>query len=218
MPAVQLLHGVIETAINKALTLSSNANQVLSPLHGKVCVIYLQELSHSLCFHFDATRVDVLADSNQAYNNMPEDLPSNYCWVSVSVFALDKLKQNNQLTKLIKSGQLDFAGDLSILQNVSALFSNIDIDLEEVMSNYIGDPAAYQLNATGKQVITALKHQFGLLANTLSDAALDEKPIAVRHIMVVNFSDEVNELRAATDRLEARLNAFADKHEKGNKA
>jgi ubiquinone biosynthesis protein UbiJ len=135
-------------------------------------------------------------------------LNDNECWVSISIFAIDKLKQNNQLTKLIKSGKLDFSGDLGILQSLSRLFDKIDIDFEEFLSNYVGDAAAYQLNTSGKKALDVLKSQFSLLSNTFADAMLDEKPVGVRPIMVVNFSDDVNQIRADVDRFEARLLAL----------
>lgn len=205
MPTPQLLNSLIETAVNQALAWSNNSELALAPLVGKICIIHIQEFDHVLCFHFSETRIDVLHDENKLYGDMPEDLPEHKCWVSVSLFALDKLKQNNQLTKLIKLGQLDFAGNLGILQGLSGLLNKLDIDFEEVLAGYVGDPAAYQVNATGKSFVKMAKQQLRLLSTTISEAALDEKPVGVRSIMLVNFSDEVSQLRADTERFEARL-------------
>jgi len=210
MPMLQVLTAVLESALNKALKWSSNSETVLAPLAGKSCIIYIQELEKALILRFSGNDILVGADSDQLYTVIPEDgsaleLKENECWVSVSVFALDKLKQNNQMTKLIKSGQLDFSGDLSILQAVSRLFDKIDIDFEEVLSRYIGDGAAYQINSSAKQLAKSFSSQTSAFAHTLADAALDEKPIGVRPIMLVNFSDEVNQIRADVDRLAAKL-------------
>lgn len=205
MPNAQLLNAVIETSANQALKWASNSKTVLAPLQSKICIIHVQELQHVMVFSFAAQRIDVLADEANEYQSLPDELDNNSCWVSVSLFALDKLKQNNQMTKLIKSGQLDFAGDLSILQGVSSLFDKLELDVEEVLASYIGDPAAYQLNTSSKRLFAKAQHDFAILSQTLSDAALDEKPIGVRKIMVVNFCDEVNQLRADADRFQARL-------------
>ena len=205
MPTVQLLNGIVESAANQALNWASNTELALAPLVGKSCIIHIQEFKHVMCFHFSSHKIDVLADEAGEYASMPSDLNDEQCWVSISLFALDKLKQNNQMTRLIKTGQLDFAGDLSILQAVSGLFTKIDLDFEEVLSFYIGDPLAYQFNTAGKNILAHANSQISLLTNTLSDLALDEKPVGVRKIMLINFSDEVNQLHADTERFEAKL-------------
>lgn len=205
MPSQQLICAAIETAINQALSWSNNSQYLLDPLTNKRCIIYLQEIQQALIFNFGPQHIDVLADIDKQYSQMPDELEDGHCWVSVSIFALDKLKQNNQLTKLIKSGKLDFAGDLAILQSVSRVFGEIDLDFEEILSSYIGDVPAYQLNTSLKKIAKFSKQQFTVLTQTMSDAALDEKPVGVRKIMLVNFCDEVSVLRADVDRFEAKL-------------
>lgn len=244
MALSQMLSASLELAINQALRWSSNADGLVTSLANKRCVIYLQELEQALIFTFlekhghassghsfslqansntfakNGEYVQVSIDQDGIYHDLPDELDDNTCWVSVSLFALDRLKQNNQLTKLIKSGQLDFAGDLSILQGVSRLFDKLDIDFEEVLSGYVGDAPAYQLNTSLKQFKAHAQSQFEQFTQILSDAALDEKPIAVRKIMLVNFIDEVSELRTDVDRLEARLSILEENRtfKKGKKA
>lgn len=210
MPSPQIFTAVIESAANQGLKWSSNSEALLAPLVDKSCIIYLQEMESALIFRFSERTISVGSDVDNLYGCIPEDdgntaLQSNECWVSVSIFSLDKLKQNNQMTKLIKAGKLDFSGDLSILQSLSRLFDKIDIDFEEVLSKFIGDAPAYQVNASGKKLASALAAQMTSFMQTFADAALDEKPIAVRPIMLLNFSDEVTQLRADADRLEAKF-------------
>ena len=222
MQVSQILTGAIEAASNQALKWSSNSEMVLRPLVDKVCIIYLQELQSALLFRFNQHGVIVGADADNLYASMPDEegenaLSHNECWVSISLFALDKLKQNNQMTKLIKSGKLDFAGDLGILQAVSKLFDKIDIDFEEVLSTYIGDAPAYQVNTSAKKIASSLYDQLKMLTQDIATTALDEKPIGVRPILVMNFNDEVNQIRADVDRLEARLANFEAKQSEKSK-
>lgn len=210
MQAPQLLTAAIEAAANQALKWSSNSEDLLVPLVGKVCIIYVQELQSALIFRFNEKGMVVGSDVDEQYASMPDEdgpnaLLANECWVSISLFALDKLKQNNQMTKLIKSGKLDFSGDLGILQAMSRLFDKIDIDFEEVLSKFMGDVPAYEFNTAGKKIFASLKTQLSQLSESFATTALDEKPIGVRPIMVMNFSDEVNTIRADVDRFEARL-------------
>jgi ubiquinone biosynthesis protein UbiJ len=210
MIAPQVLTAAIEAIANQALKWSSNSAELLKPLFSKICIIYVQELETALIFSFTAHEINVSVDVDNLYSSIPEDngpsaLQDNECWVSISLFAIDKLKRNSQMTKLIKSGKLDFSGDLGILQSLSRLFDKIDIDFEEVLSTYVGDIAAYQFNASGKRVAATIKSQFAIFTQSLAETALDQKPIGVRPIMLLDFSDGVNQIRSDVDRLEAKI-------------
>lgn len=216
MPAPQIFTAAIESVLNQTLKWSSNSESLLAPLVDKSCIIYIQEIENALIFSFSEKAIAVCADVDKLYDHIPDEegdtsLQSNECWISVSIFALDKLKQNSQMTKLIKAGKLDFSGDLNILQSLSRLFTKIDIDFEEILSKFIGDAPAYQANITGNKIAATVAAQMKSFIHTFADAALDEKPIAVRPIMLLNFSDEVNQLRADADRLEAKFEQLETK-------
>lgn len=212
MPAAQALCGAIEAAINQALKLALNGKELILPLVGKRCIVHLQELEFTFAFQFSSEYVDVMAlpPVEQA---MLDDMLINECYISVSLFALPELKQTSQLTKLIKQNKLDFYGDLGIAQKFSQVISDIEFDFEESLSAYVGDAGAYTLISQSEKLQSYAKKQHKLLMNMLSDAALEEKPIAVRPIMLMNFIEEVRQLKMDTDRFEAKLNLLAAKKE-----
>lgn len=208
----------LELAITKALKWSYNGEDLIASLNEKRCIVYIQEINAALLFSVVQSSVLISVDHEQHYLQNPDEsdlieLGDNECWISISLFAINKLRENSQLTRLIKDGQLDFAGDMSILQSLSKLFDKIDLDAEQALSNYVGDVAANQIHTTTSEFSIHLKLQFERTVNTLSEMALDEKPIAVRNIMLVNFGDEVRLLRDGVDRLEARLNRLIKKQE-----
>lgn len=211
MPTQALLHAAIESAINKALDWSYNGHELTAPLLGKRVIMHLQKIDFVCKFDFAGSGVVVSGDDSDVYCSLPDDLQENECWISVSLSAVDKLKSSHNLTQLIKKGALDFAGDLQILQSFSSLFNKLELDFEEVLSRYIGDVPAYQASQNAQQLFKFGKQSFEQLATTLSDAALDEKNIAVRKIMVINFSDEVKQVSQAYERLEARLTLLENK-------
>jgi ubiquinone biosynthesis protein UbiJ len=212
MPTKQALSGLIEVAVNQALGLALNGRELLLPLEGKRFVVYLQELETTLAFVFSDNHVDVmmLAPLEQ---EVLDNMPPNECYISVSLFALPELKHSSQLTKLIKQNKLDFYGDLGIAQKFSQVINAIEFDFEETLSAYVGDAGAYTIMSKGEQWQAYAKKQHNLLMSMLSDAALEEKPIAVRPIMLTHFIDEVRQLKMDTDRLEARLNLLCAKKE-----
>lgn len=207
MPANQALCAVIELAINQALAASLNGKELIAPLADKRCILFLQELETTLAFQFSSERIDVLSLDSVEPEYLQE-MPDDESYISVSLFALPELKQTSQLTKLIKQGKLDFYGDLGIVQKFSQVFANIEFDIEESLSHYIGDAPAYTVMSQSKKWQTHAKKQLALLMQMASDAALEEKPIAVRPIMLANFVDEVRLLKMDTERFEAKLNQF----------
>ncbi len=222
MSLPQALSTALEIGINRALDWSFNKDELLSPLVDKTCIIFVQEIEKALIFSFDANQISVSIDENGEYNHNPDELDNtaldaHECWVSVSLFAIEQLKQNSQLTKLIKSGQLDFAGNLSILQALSKLYERIDLDGEEILSKYLGDVLAHNVHSVGKDISQTLFQQLTLLQYTISDLALDEKPIAVRGIMVTNFCDEVADLQSGVDRIEAKVDILEAKLKENKK-
>lgn len=203
---------MLEVAINQALSASLNGEALIKPLLGKRCILFLQELETTLAFQFSRGRIDVLS-LDKIEDGYLQDMPEDESYISVSLFALPELKQTSQLTKLIKQGKLDFYGDLAIVQKFSQVFASIEFDLEENLSKYIGDAPAYTLLSQTKKLRENAHKQLSLIAQTISDAALEEKPIAVRPIMLANFVDEVRQLKMDTERLEAKLNRFVSAKE-----
>ncbi|WP_371193690.1 SCP2 domain-containing protein [Glaciecola sp. SC05] len=208
MPANQALCALIELSINQALAASLNGKELIAPLADKRCILFLQELETTLAFQFSSERIDVLSLDTVEPEYLQE-MPDDESYISVSLFALPELKKTSQLTKLIKQGKLDFYGDLGIVQKFSQVFANIEFDIEESLSHYIGDASAYTVMSQSKKWQTHAKKQVALFMQMVSDAALEEKPIAVRPIMLANFVDEVRLLKMDTERLEAKLNQFA---------
>lgn len=214
MPLEQTASAIIEFGIKQALNVSVNGWSLVTPLIGQRCVLHIQEPELTLAFNFNEHLVDVSILESLSRENQQDyfdSIPANECYVSVSMFVINELKNTSQLTKLIKEGKLDFYGDLGIVQNVSKLFAELEFDIEETLSNYMGDAQAYTMMAQSQKWRQHIKQQGALFANMLSDAALDEKPIAVRPIMLTYFVDEVRQLKMDTERLEARINKLMAK-------
>lgn len=224
MHQAQVATAAIEFAINKVLSFDEDSHLLLVPLIGKQCEIKLHELPFPLVFNFHAKGVEVTSIENNVKdinaNTQPSDgellgaagavkskqaKSQNQCSISLSVFIINELKDTSNITRLIRDDKLDFDGNIHIAQNMSALFDGLHIDIEDILSKYVGDIAAYHAMQTAGSITTFAKRNHTLFMQALSDAILDEKPIGVRPIMVENYIQEVSELRDSAARLEARL-------------
>ncbi|XOV79949.1 MAG: SCP2 domain-containing protein [Aestuariibacter sp.] len=197
MPFQQLVTSVIENGINTLLTLDPGAAQRFNKLADKQIRVSLQEIPFALRFCF-ADKVLVMAEEKDSASGSDVS-------IAVSVWSISTLKDSSQLTRMIKSDQLQLEGDLHTAQQFSALFSELSIDWEELLAQRVGDVLAYNLVSTGK----ALKQKAHALHLTmqqiLKDAALEEKQVAAHPLLVDAFIEDVHRINAQVDRLEQRL-------------
>ncbi|WP_438864443.1 ubiquinone biosynthesis accessory factor UbiJ [Neptunicella sp.] len=194
MPAAQLASAILETTINKLLSMDEQSAQRLAPLAGKQLKVELQELPWPLTFVFNDS-IDVLVNAEGEVD----------CTLRLSLSTLTKLQDTSQLTQLIQNRELELIGDLHVAQSFSVLMKELHIDWEEQLSVYTGDVFAHQTMRSAQQLGQSVKHSAGQFRDLLRDAAIEEKAIAAHPVAVEAFYQDVNQLRADTARFEARL-------------
>ena len=203
MPTPQVLHAIAETIINPLLLLDEKSAARLNRLRGKRLIIFLQELSWPVELAFEQQLTIHQFDLN--WQQASERNADNECRLKLSLSTLNELKDSRQITRLIREHKLDLEGDMHIAQHVSALFQELNIDWEEVLSQKVGDIAAYQIVKTSKQARASLHKQLDMMADTAAAMLIDEKKIAAHKLQVMHFGDQVIDTRDATERLEARI-------------
>ena len=166
-------------------------------------LIYLEELPWGIEVAFDDSLT--IHESDMTWQAACDKSALCECRIKSSIPTLLELSDSRQITRLIREHKLDLDGDIHIAQRVSALFQELDIDWEEVLSQYLGDVAAHQVMKTLKAVKTRVKRQTDTFTDTLGSALIDEKKVAVHRLQAMHFSDQVNDLKDATERLSARL-------------
>ncbi len=191
----QLITSTLEVAVNKLSSLDPTFNHRLSPLVGRRLKVEIAELKVPLTFVVAEQKIHILSAKGEA----------NHCAIKTSLSALKTLQDPNQITQLIKQGQLELTGDLQLAQQVSELVKQTDIDWEEHLSDYIGDGLAHK-------VTTRFKHFGGLLAqknqdfsDIVSEFAQDEAKLSPHPQEMRQFSERVNQTRAKVDKLAAKI-------------
>ncbi len=213
MPAAQLVSASIERIINHLLKLDSDSKAALAKLKGKRLTVKLREFPWPLTFVF-SDKVDVLV--NESFDNQSQKEQANIslqdtasanqdCRIELSFSALQTIQDSSQITGLIQRNELKLDGDLSVAQGFGDLIKNIDIDWEEQLSKYTGDVIAHSVFNAGKQAARKINKHTKALLTILSEGAIEEKNIAAHKLLVEDFCSDVNQLRSATERLEARL-------------
>ncbi|MEZ9548939.1 MULTISPECIES: ubiquinone biosynthesis accessory factor UbiJ [Vibrio] len=200
MPFDPLVTAVIETSLNTFVNDDPALVRRFSRLKGQIIQVNLKELNKTLTFVF-SQQIDVLSE----YEGQPD------CYLSLNLSVLPELREQSNITKLIKQDKLILEGDIQLAQKFAQLMTDCKPDLEEWLSRVTGDVVAHTLvqgvkNVGGFVAKQASKHQ-----SHVAQVLTEEWKIAPAPLEVAHFCDQVDDVKSSAARLEAKLNALLEK-------
>jgi ubiquinone biosynthesis protein UbiJ len=96
-------------------------------------------------------------------------------------------------------------GDAELLSAFNDAFQQLDLDAEAELSRLFGPIIGFRLAESGRAFGGWMKQAAEDTARTFAEYAVEESPMLASRVDVERFSHEVDELRDAAARLEARL-------------
>ncbi len=161
----------------------------------------------SLALNFEGVATPIiLLFSEQHLNVVSNPVAQADCTVSLKISTVKKILERQQLTRLIRSGELDVEGDLQVIQHFSALIELAELDPAEYLAPWVGDIVANGLGKAAKTIGYALMRDLHLKQRYFSEAVTEEWRLAPGELKVTWFEDEVNALANRITELEQRLN------------
>ncbi|EIO3974835.1 SCP2 domain-containing protein [Vibrio vulnificus] len=200
MPFEPLITAVIETSLNVLVKDSPDLEKRLLRLKGQVIQVHLQELNKTLTFIF-SQQIDVLAN----YEGQPD------CYLSLKLAVLPELREQANITKLIKQDKLILEGDIQLAQKFAQLITDAKPDVEEWVSRVTGDVVAHSLAQGVKNVGGFVGRQAKKQQHHLAQVITEEWRLAPGPLEVAYFCDQVDEVKSELARLEARLQKLLEK-------
>ena len=207
MPLNNLAFALIETSINKLQTLDSTAKGKRKQLDNQVIGVALKEINKPIYFVISHQQIDLLSHFEGECD----------CFIRVSLSVINDLKNNHQLTSLIKDGTLDVEGDIQIAQKFAQLLTEMEIDWEEHLSTKIGDVAAHKLCYFVRLLKESHQKQWNRLEKHVATLITHEFKIAPGPLEVVHFCDQIDNIKAdvaQADKNIQNLLTTLDKHDK----
>lgn len=200
MPLSPLLTAVIETTLNTLISDDPALGRKLLRLKGKVISLHLRELNQSLTFVF-SQRIDVMT----GFEGRPD------CYLALNLSILPQLREQANITRLIKQDKLELEGDIQLAQKFAELMTDCKPDVEEWLSRVTGDVVAHSLVHGVKSVVNAVKQQARKHQDHLAQVLTEEWRIAPPPLEIAYFCDQVDDVKSHAARLEARLNQLLEK-------
>ncbi|CAK6497650.1 Ubiquinone biosynthesis accessory factor UbiJ [Pantoea sp. Nvir] len=195
MRLTPLITAGLETALNRMLYRDRSLKAARQRLVGQVLTLRLEELSHPLVLVFSEQQLDVLSDWQD----------SSDCTVITQLKTLPKLRDRQQLTSLIRSGELQVEGDLQVVQRFSALIDLAELDPAEYLAPWIGDIAAQSVSQAAQRALRLLRGEVSRRQDYLGQALTEEWRVAPGALELAWFSEEVDAMERSLDALTARL-------------
>nr|WP_257626004.1 ubiquinone biosynthesis protein UbiJ [Enterobacter roggenkampii] len=170
-------------------------------LNGKVLRIVLKEFSTPLVLVFSERQLDVLG----AWEGDAD------CSVITHMSVLPKLRDRQQLTALIRSGELEVEGDIQVVQNFVALTDLAEFDPAELLAPFIGDIAAEGIGKVLHGGASFARKSLLRQQRYAAEVLTEEWRMAPGPLEVAWFAEETAAVELAVDALTKRLEKLEGK-------
>ena len=188
----------IEQGIEAALRLDPDTHQKLQAINGKVVKICVSSPRFTVALSVVDGKVHVIGGDDEQADTT----------ISGSLGALRSLAQNNDA---LYRGDVAIEGDIGLGQTLKEIIGSLDPDWEELISPFIGDSLAHRLGVQRLRFSAWFARTESTFKQNAGEYLQEEVEILAPNSQVRTFCTEVDELRAASDRLEARVKKLTSK-------
>ena len=195
MPLKPLVTAGVENLLNTFLYRSPALKSARTRLQSKVLRVDLKGFSTPLVLVFSERQVDVLG----AWEGEAD------CTVITHASVLPKLRDRQQLTTLIRSGELEVQGDIQVVQNFVALADLAEFDPAELLAPYTGDIVAEGVSKVLRGGVKFLRHNIQRQQRYVAEAITEEWRMAPGSLEVAWFAEETAAVERAVESLAKRL-------------
>ena len=201
MPFKPLVTAGLETVLNTFLWRDRALKPARQRLLGKVLRVELQELSEPVVLVFSERQVDVLG----AWEGEAD------CTVRTRLSVLPQLRNRQQLTALIRSGDLEVQGDLQVVQYTVTLCDLAEFDPAELLAPYTGDVVAEGFSKVFRGGARFLLRGAQRQQRYVAEAITEEWRLAPGPLELAWFAEETTAVERALAALEKRLETLEGK-------
>lgn len=195
-PASALL-AALEIALNRYLAVEPAVLRELERLSGRVLAVHVRELDLRLYLAPVSGGVQVLG----RLETPPDAVVSG----TLPAFVRLMLADGPERQSLFSDGSVDLDGDARLAERFFACLRRVDLDLEELLSQVLGDVAAHRAGVWLRGLLGWSRGAAGTLGIDVVEYLRDETGDLIHRADAADWMDAVDGLAADTDRLEARM-------------
>lgn len=214
-PLPALFAASLQSGLNGALSLDPNSDARLERLSGRVVKLELEGAGIELYFSAGNRGIEVGLEG-PAGQSGEGAADTTVRGTPVALFSMAASQLGEGWTA--PGSRVSIEGDAGLARDFERLFSRLDPDIEGALSGIFGDVVGHQLAFGLEQGARRARETAGVAGEVLGEVLRDgaggsrSGPLIGR-AEARRFADEVDELRDAVERLEARVRILAQARE-----
>lgn len=197
--SVEGLRALLARAVNTALALDPDFPPKLAALEGKRFEVEVTGLDLHIHLAVSGGRLVFPSPSPEKQDVIIRGAP----------LALIKLFRTDDPAAILQSGEVGMHGDARLGRKFKTMIGSLDIDWEELLAQRIGDMPAHYLGTFARGFLEWKSRSRLSVAVSVAEYLQEEIRHLPSRIEVENFLGDVDALREAVDRLEARFRILA---------
>lgn len=188
----------VESLLNRSIANAASAQALCRKLKDRTLALHVQGPEVAFCLRSDGEQLHLTLQSNNQQSAIPD------ASISGTPLALLGLLAKSPEAQL-RSGVVRIEGDAEAAQGFQNLLKAARPDLEEELSRFVGDVAAYRLGSLARGVLAAGKRAAGTFGQNVSEYLQEESRDVPPRLELDEFAQGVDRLRDDVDRADARL-------------
>ena len=199
-----------EKAIAAVLRMDPDTQSRLSAIDGKVVQLNVVSPQFSV--------VVSVADGHISLDQPVSDDPDGVTADTTISGSLRDLRSLIDSNDALYKGAIRIEGDIGVSHQLKQIVSQLDPDWQDAVSPYLGDGITHRLDMVQSGFTRWLKRTGEALRMNTSEYLQEEAELLAAESQVRVFSEDVDEVRAAADRLDARVRQLENKGTDGDDA
>jgi ubiquinone biosynthesis protein UbiJ len=187
------MKNLLALALNKTLSLDPESFDRIKQLHNKTLCLTILPLDVKMCFNITSSGF--------------ESCETTLADITVSGKPSDFIKFSQDNNKNLYNSGIKIVGDMGLADEIKTILSQLDLDWEGFIANYTGDVPARLFSQGSKKTFNFVKQAKQNFKRDTIEYFQEEIQILPTRVEMENFNHAVAELRDATARLEAKINA-----------
>ncbi len=191
-----------ESLINRALKLDPEFLESLEPLRGKLLALELGGTDVTIFCSLSGDGV-TLYQRDEAEEILRGRAPD--VGVSGTPAALLRMLGRMRRGDASFGDEVRLSGDIAVLETMRDAFRRLDVDLEELLSRFVGDIAAHEMGRAARAVLSWGENLRQTLLADTGEYLVEELRVSPPRHELDDFAAEVDRIRDDVERIEKRI-------------
>ena len=197
-PLLIPLLAAMEAGLNQLFAMDPDTFANLVRFKGRIIAFYITDLDQNLYFFPDQQGIQIISH----YEGEADTIISG----SLMAFARMAMADEKAKTSAVFNGDISITGDIALGQHFQSLFKQLDIDWEEHLSHITGDVIAHSIGNATRGFFDWGKKAVDSITMDVSEYVQYESRDIASGPEIEHFNKQIDNIRNAVDRAEARVN------------